>query len=274
MRWTSEQVTWIVSHYGCNSNRRLAEMATEEFGFAVTPRQMQCFGSNHHLRKVPGQRSRSLRESSFWDEERDQWLRDHVPGHTQSETVEAFRERFGVPLSLVRLKNRKVALGLRSGIVGGRVRRGMAPSNKGRKWDEYMSPEGQVRSRTTQYHHGNLPHNTAPLGTERVTDDGYVEVKVAMRPSGRKAHDNWVPKHRLVWERANGRPVPEGSVVVFLDGDKRNLDPANLGLETRAEHAVMARNHITYTDRVSHDVALAIARLRMASARAGRNRNG
>lgn len=272
MRWTSEQVTWIMAHYGCNSNRRLAEMATEEFGFPVTARQMQSFGKNHHIRKAPGQRGRSIRESSFWSPERDQWLRDYVPGHSQAETMEAFRERFGVPIALGQLKDRKVALGIRSGTHGGRFQKGVAPSNKGRRWDEYMSPDSQSRSRATQFRRGQLPHNTLPIGSERVSKDGLIEVKVAMRPSGRVSHDNWVPKHRLVWERANGRKVPEGSMVVFLDGDKRNFDPDNLAVETRAERAVMAHNGITYSDGASHDVALAIARLRMASARARRER--
>ena len=164
--------------------------------------------------------------------------------------------------NLRQVKNRKVMLGLRSGTTGGRFAPGDAPCNKGRTWSEWMPEESQRRSRATQYKTGNLPHNTLPLGSERVTGDGYVEVKVSMRPSGRRAHDNWVPKARIEWEKANGRPVPDGCIVVFLDGNNRNFDPDNLALETRAEHAVISSRHLRYADQGSHDVAVAIARLK------------
>ena len=83
----------------------------------------------------------------------------------------------------------------------------------------------------------------------------------------RLAHDNWVPKHRIVWEEANGRPVPDGCIVVFLDGDRSNFDPGNLAIETRAEHAVIARNGIAYRDAATHEAARAIARLKSAAHR-------
>jgi hypothetical protein len=38
--------------------------------------------------------------------------------------------------------------------------------------------------------------------------------------------------HRTIYERSHG-PVPAGCVVVHLDGNKNNLDPANLALRTR-----------------------------------------
>lgn len=268
MRWSERQVAWISARYATTSNRALAEMATEEFGFPVTQRQMQSFGKNHHLVKAPGQRSRSLRESSFWTAERDEWMREYVPGHTEAECMAAFRERFGVEVSVGQLANRRHKLGLRHGTTGAKFRKGMTSHNKGLRWADYMSPEAQARCRKTQFHHEHLPPNTQPIGTERVTKDGYVEVKVAMRPSGGKSHDNWVPKARLVWERANGRAVPEDCMVVFLDGDKRNFDPANLALETRGEHGTMAKLGLAYADAPSHEVALTIARLKMATTKA------
>lgn len=41
--------------------------------------------------------------------------------------------------------------------------------------------------------------------------------------------------HWAVWEQANGRPVPPHHQVIFLDGNKNNFDPKNLGLRSKAE---------------------------------------
>lgn len=56
-------------------------------------------------------------------------------------------------------------------------------------------------------------------------------------------HGPWSEKygrptlHKVIWERANGRPVPRGHVVRFADGNKNNLAPDNLRLATRNDVA-------------------------------------
>ncbi len=201
-----------------------------------------------------------------WTPERAEWFRGFVPGHTEREISAEHERVFGVPLTESQIGNAKIRLGVRSGTHGGRFEKGHTPANKGRTWDEVMPPESQERCRATQFKKGELPPNAhQPLGTERTDRDGYVWVKVAHRKTDpRSAHDNWVCKHRMAWEQANGRPVPKGCMVVFLDGDRTNFSPDNLALETHAEHAVIARHHIPYHDYESHEVARAIARMKSA----------
>ena len=90
--------------------------------------------------------------------------------------------------------------------------------------------------------HGAAQHNYVPIGSLRLSKDGYLEQKVTDDhpvPARR-----WVGVHRLVWEAANG-PVPNGHVVCFLPGrrsaelEKITLDA--LELVSRAELA--RRNH-------------------------------
>lgn len=75
-----------------------------------------------------------------------------------------------------------------------------------------------------------------PIGTERLSRDGYLE---------RKVHDDlplqsrWRAVHLLIWEAAHG-PLPPGHAVVFRDGDKRHISLDNLELITRAD--LMRRN--------------------------------
>lgn len=200
--------------------------------------------------------------------EYDAWLRANVPGRSGAEVREGFEREFGLPLSDCVLGNRKSALGLRSGRPSGRFEPGHVPANKGRTWDEQGIPEEvQGRMRRGQFKRGNLPWTTREIGEERVTKDGYIEVHVAQRRRER-ANDQWVMKHRLVWEEANGRELAPDEAVMFADGDVRNLDPGNLVAVTRAERGVINALHLTYRDRATLESAISIARLRMGIARA------
>jgi hypothetical protein len=60
-----------------------------------------------------------------------------------------------------------------------------------------------------------------------VTAKGYRRIKVGGRQ---------VMEHVYVWERHNGRPVPDGHDIHHRDGDKLNNDLANLQLVTKLEH--------------------------------------
>ena len=208
--------------------------------------------------------------ASRWREhpEMVEFMLGYIPGHTESEIRAAFLERFGIELTEGQIGNFKHSHGVKSGTHGGRFEKGHVPANRGRPMSEWMEPDAIERSRAGRFKPGQLPRNAAdlPIGTERVTRDGYVEVKVADRPSGeRNAHDNWVPKHRLVWEREHGRPQPKGTKVIFCDGDRRNIDPGNLLLVTDAELAVMNRLGQTWGDRRTAEAVLALARLKMAA---------
>lgn len=105
---------------------------------------------------------------------------------------------------------------------------GNCPRNKGKKWTEFMSPEGMARSRTTTFKKGQLPHNTKYDGAQRITKDGYIEVRIAL--------GKWVLLHRHNWEKVNG-PVPYNHIITCKDGNKQNCDPTNWVLMSRADNA-------------------------------------
>lgn len=109
--------------------------------------------------------------------------------------------------------------------------KGSTPHNKGQR----VVTSG--RSAETQFSPGNVPHNTVPVGTAVTDCDGYLKKKIA---DNRNRFD-WQFVHRLVWEAANG-PVPRGCVIVFRDGDRRNVALSNLECVSRAEN--MRRNSI------------------------------
>jgi hypothetical protein len=115
--------------------------------------------------------------------------------------------------------------------VDTRFKKGDVPKNKGKKWDEFMTVEGQKNARKTTFKKGIVPHNTVAVGHERITRDGYVEVKVG---DFKDSTNNFKLKHRLIWESVNG-PVPANHQVRFIDGNIRNFDIDNLKLVSLSE---------------------------------------
>lgn len=110
----------------------------------------------------------------------------------------------------------------------------MAGWNKGKKQSDYMSPEMIERTKATRFKKGQDPHNTVPIGHERISRDGYLEVKIQHLKSKGK-NENFEAKHRLLWMEHFG-PIPEGMNIEFLDGDKMNIVIENLVLRSRKEN--------------------------------------
>jgi hypothetical protein len=115
-----------------------------------------------------------------------------------------------------------------------RFARGHAPANKGLRrpgWSAGRMPE-------TQFKPGARPHTWKPIGSTRVTNDGYLQRKIS--DTGYPPRD-WVGVHILLWEEAHG-PIPKGHALIFKDRNKGNLCLENFELITRAE--LMRRNTI------------------------------
>lgn len=264
-RKTAGEAAWLAERYPTTPNAELADAFEREFGWRVEPGNIACWAHDRGLRKDSGYVEWSSHP------EYGEFLLGFIPGHGEREIADAFEREFGIRLTRSQVKNAKTRLGVTSGTHGGRFEPGREAWNRGRPQAEWMPPESVERTRATRFRPGQLPHNARdlPVGSERVTRDGYVEVKVADRPSGEgPAHDNWRPKAHLVWEEANGRALRPGEVVVFADGNRSNLDPDNLVAMTRAEHNVIATRGIPYADRETCETAVRIARVKMAASRA------
>ena len=113
-----------------------------------------------------------------------------------------------------------------------RFQKGHTPFSKGKKWDEYMSPESQAKSRMTTFRKGDVPHNVQPLGSISIMS-GYWVMKVT---NVGNQHQKWKFLHRLLWEKEKG-PIPKGMNVVFRNGDRNDIRMENLMLMDRKEMA-------------------------------------
>lgn len=117
-----------------------------------------------------------------------------------------------------------------------RFQKGHVPANKGQKGVRVPGTE------KTWFKAGSRSGRAAalykPLGTERVSKDGYLERKVN---DDMPLQKRWRAVHLLVWEAANG-PLPPGHAVAFKDGNRRNVALDNLELISRRE--LMLRNTV------------------------------
>lgn len=178
-----------------------------------------------------------------YTKEENQFLIDNVKGISVKELCERFNNHFGLNLSYGSIKAHKERLGLKNGIDA-RIKKGNIPLNKGKKWDEFMSKEAQENCKKTWFsstdrNKQNSNNKPFPLFSERIDVDGYTLIKIE-NPS------KWVFKHRWLYEQYHNCKIPEGYVVIFLDGNKQNLSIDNLALISQNQHKIMNKNKLRF----------------------------
>lgn len=152
------------------------------------------------------------------------WVKLNQADMPRSELTEMFNDKFNMDLgkgTLAALCNRK---GWKSN-HSGRIEKGAIPWNKNKT--------GYMSANVTSFKKGQTPKNHRPVGSERITRDGYMEVKI-------KEPRTWRLKHIVVWEAENGK-LPSGHVIRLLDGDKTNCNIGNLLCVSRGANATSNR---------------------------------
>lgn len=192
-----------------------------------------------------------------YTQEMREFILKNYKGLYSKELADRLNERFKTNITAKQIASYKKRNQLRSG-MNGQFTKGHTPSNKGQQ----MSEETYRRCQPTMFKKGSIPPNYKPVGTERLTKDGYIEIKVA-------DHGKWKLKHVLVWEQQNG-PVPKGYAVVMLDRNRLNTDISNLRLIKRRELLIMNRQGLFTEDAELNNTAMNLAKLMDSVAKKGR----
>lgn len=129
-----------------------------------------------------------------------------------------------------------------------------------------MPPEIYEKVKGTMFKKHHIPHNHREVGSERISKDGYIEVKT-------KEPNKWELKHRIVYRQFYKQDIKKGEVVIMLDGDKLNLSPENLQKITRAELVRYNQDGLHGSDAELNQVALNIAKLKTAKGNRERTKN-
>ncbi len=171
----------------------------------------------------------------FYSLEEIEYLKKISPGRTNKNITELFNKRFNLNLGEKAISAVRKRHGIKTG-ADGRFEKEHAPWNKGK-------PKSWKGGEETRFKKGNKPHNWVPVGTERVTKGGYIQVKIQ---EGKFQH-NWKGKHILIWEEHNG-PLPKSHAIIFGDGNIRNFDINNLVLVSRRQLLDLNRNNLIQND--------------------------
>ena len=108
--------------------------------------------------------------------------------------------------------------------IDSRFKAGHTPYNKGTT----LRPDVAEKIRHTQFKVGHDNGRQEPIGVVKMRSE-YLYIKVGT-PS------KWELYHRYVWQQHNGK-IPDGMIVVFIDGNKENVCLENLEVISRQEHA-------------------------------------
>ncbi len=66
---------------------------------------------------------------------------------------------------------------------------------------------------------------------------------------------DWVSVHVLIWEEAYGK-LPPGWIVIFINGNKRDVRRDNLAIVTRTELMRLNTIHNRYSGELRHAIQL------------------
>lgn len=204
----------MAEHFGCSDG--------------VVYRYMRANGLSVSRAQSAKFRAEALRGRTSFTPEEDAYIKENyltIP-------VKRLASDIGRSGTGVKIRLRQLGLKIpkelaRKRALDSQFQKGMVSHNKGKKQEEYMTPEGLARVQKNYFKKGHTPHNTRYDGHERITKDGYIEVRIS--------RGEYRLKHLHQWEQENG-PLPEGHCLRCIDGNIKNCDPENWKLITRAEN--------------------------------------
>ena len=172
------------------------------------------------------------------------FLRQHEET-PRSELALKFNEQFGCNLSVDSIKAKCLRMGLKTGRTGC-FEKGIKTWNKGLK--------GYMGANSTSFKKGNTPFNHKPVGHERITVDGYVEIKTA-------EPNVFELKHRQIWEQQHGK-IPDNYVLVFKNMNKQDCRIENLMLISRAELVRLNQSYRNLATPETNETCILMAKIK------------
>lgn len=232
--YTEKMRKYLLNNYKGKTTRQIQEEFNCKFNTNVTYQAMRSYLGKNNI-KLGRNNNRKFRDVHI------QFLKENVKGITLKELTHKFNKEFNMHISESAISNLKAKYNLKSGIVGGRFKKGHIPANKGKKG--FMSKEQYEKCKATMFKKGNIPTNHRKIGSERLDKNGYILIKI----QNGHLNKNWIRKHRYLYEQAYGK-IPEGHKVIFADGNNRNFDLSNLILVSDAEELIMNQRKLMSKD--------------------------
>lgn len=221
---TDEQDAWLVANCDNEPGKVSVEKLNAHFGTSYKYCQVLAAKKRLNLSSNGGK--------PFTKEQED-WIAARCRGTPFKDMALRVNKQFGLSVTEQQVKALYARRKWKNG-NGGRFEKGHKPWNTGMKGLTIAGSE------VGRFQFGHRPKNARPVGSERVSRDGYVEIKIA-------EPNKWAHKHRYLYEQAHG-PVGSSHAVIFLDGDKQNMSLENLKAVPRAILPFMKNNKLFTKD--------------------------
>ena len=180
-----------------------------------------------------------------WTKEEKEYLSEITPGRHYKEILEMMNDKFEYQFTFRQVKSAIIRFNLKTGF-NGRFEKGHVPAIKGTK--------GIIKPNKTSFKKGHVHWNKKPIGSERVSVDGYTEIKVA-------DPDKWRLKHRVMYEKYHNVVLNPKQLVIFADGDKSNMSKENLLLVDKNQLLILNQNGLINENRELTKTGLNIANI-------------
>lgn len=230
--YTPEVVKFILQKSHFYSYRSIAELIKKEFGLPAT-----IAGVKGVMRRTPHEIKPRVYTSckSFPD-----YVQDYIAFmcvyYTDFELSKNLSELFDIKCTPNNIRQWRQRRQIKTGRTGGEL------TADDRRCIEGRIKKGQHISRKTEFKKGHVPSVVYPAGCKRLRSDGYYKIKI---------DGKWFTYSRYIWEKHYG-PIPEGCVLIHLDGNKGNDDLNNLRLVKKSVIPVsrdkMIKNNVEFNN--------------------------
>ena len=245
--YTKEQKEFIAENIVGTRIRDMVEIVNAKFGTKFTVEKMRAFMRNHKLANGLPKHLPPGKPSKQFPQHIKDFIADNHKGVGPTEMTQVLNNKFGTEYKKSQILSYYKNHNINSGLTG-YFDKSHKPWNKGMKGLD-------IGGKETQFKKGHVPANYKPIGSERITIDGYTEVKVA-------DPNKWRLKHRVIWEKENG-PIPKGHVLLFGDKNQQNFNMDNLILISRNQLARLNQNNLIQTDAELTRTGIIIADLKI-----------
>lgn len=233
----------------------VAVLVNKKFKTGYSETQMKAFAKNNKINNRLGT-GRKYPYTDVFPEQIFNYILNNYYGVGPKEMSERLNEKFGRSYTKEQIKSFYANHSLNSGLTG-RFEKGHVPVNP---FTSDTLPPGGLKYR---FKKGQKAINHRPVGSERISVDGYVEIKV-------EEPNVWRLKHQVVWEQHNGK-VPEGMKIFFLDKNKQNTNIENLEIEQNDVLMEMNRTGLRYEDADLTRTGVLIAKVNRKAAKKAKN---
>lgn len=227
IRYSKEVHEFIKNNVEGIRTRDLVKLVNDKFATEFTDLKMKAYKANHNLKSGVSSGVKKRNGTKLFPMPINNYIKKNYIGIGPSEMSRKLNDKFGTNYSKGQIKNFYNNHNLNSGLTG-QFLKGCKPL--------YVAPKGTHSSRKTEFKKGHTPVNHRKVGSERITKDGYIEIKTADPRT-------WKLKHRVEWEKVNG-PIPADHKLIFADKNKLNIKLDNLLLVSNRQQLIMNRKEL------------------------------